>query len=503
MSDPNGTRGFTLDEPPLFERGSVGRRGYTLPEASAADDAVGTLPADLCRDDLEDFPELSEMEVLRHFLRLSQWNFSAATNFYPLGSCTMKYNPVLNEKVARLQGFAELHPLTPDSAAQGALALMFELEALLAEVSGMDAVSLQPAAGAHGELAGMKMIRAYHARHGNPRKKVLIPESAHGTNPSSSALCGYQVVAVPSNARGMIDPASVARLADDETAAIMITNPNTLGLFESEIVAIAAAVHERGGLVYMDGANMNALLGVAKPGHMGADVLQFNLHKTFSTPHGGGGPGAGPVAVRTVLAEYLPTPRVVRTEASFRLSEDFPHSIGRVRAFYGNFGMLVRAYAYMLSLGGDGMTRATRMAILNANYVRRKLEDVLEIAYDQPCLHECVFTDATLERLGIKTLDVAKRLLDHGFYAPTIYFPLIVSGALMIEPTESETRETLDEFITAVRAILVEAATDSSRVTGAPHRTRVSRLDEVRAARQPRLRWRRVEAAGSGRGAVE
>ena len=491
MSRTEETRGMSLDEPTLFERGSSGRRGYTLPPLDERERGGDTLAPELCRDDLEDLPELSEMEVLRHFLRLSQWNFSAATNFYPLGSCTMKYNPVLNERVARLPGFAALHPLTPVAAAQGALALMVELEGMLAEVSGMDAVSLQPAAGAHGELAGMKMIRAYHVSHGAPRKKVLIPQSAHGTNPASSALCGYQVVPVASNEHGMIDPAAVARLVDAETAAIMVTNPNTLGLFEKDIVRVAAAIHEKGGLVYLDGANMNALLGVAKPGHMGADVLQFNLHKTFSTPHGGGGPGAGPVAVKAVLADYLPVPRVVRGERGYELRSDLSKSIGRIRAFYGNFGMLVRAYAYMISLGGDGMRQATRMAILNANYVRKGLEDILDIAYDEPCLHECVFSDSKLERLGVKTLDLAKRLLDYGFYAPTIYFPLIVSGAIMIEPTESENRETLDEFIHAVRTIVGEARENPELVKNAPHRTRVSRLDEVRAARQPRLRWKK------------
>jgi glycine dehydrogenase subunit 2 len=490
MSRADESRGLSLDEPLLFERGSPGRRGYTLAPMEERERDAESLPAELCRDELEDFPELSEMEVLRHFLRLSQWNFSAATNFYPLGSCTMKYNPVLNEKVARLPGFADLHPLTPAVAAQGALELMAALEQLLAEVSGMDAVSLQPAAGAHGELAGMKMIRAYHASQGSPRRKVLIPQSAHGTNPASSALSGYQVIAVASNDRGMIDPAAVAGLVDAETAAIMVTNPNTLGLFEQDIVRIAATIHDKGGLVYLDGANMNALLGVAKPGHMGADVLQFNLHKTFSTPHGGGGPGAGPVAVTRPLADYLPVPRVVRGEQGYVLREDFPKSIGRIRAFHGNFGMLVRAYAYMISLGGDGMRRATQMAILNANYVRKRLEDVLELAYDEPCLHECVFSDSTLEPLGVETLDLAKRLLDHGFYAPTIYFPLIVSGAIMIEPTESETRETLDEFVAAVRSIVAEARERPERVKSAPHRTRVSRLDEVRAARQPRLRWK-------------
>ena len=431
------------------------------------------------------------MEVLRHFLRLSQWNYAAGTNFYPLGSCTMKYNPILNEQVARLPGFAALHPLAPAAHAQGALELLADLERILVEVAGMDAASLQPAAGAHGELAGMKMIRACLTDRGNPRKKVLIPKSAHGTNPASCALCGYQVVSVDSTARGVIDPAEVARRMDEDVAAIMITNPNTLGLFETDIVRITDVVHEKGGLVYMDGANMNALMGVAKPGHMGADVLHLNLHKTFSTPHGGGGPGAGPILARGPLADYLPVPRVVRRNDRFELSGDFPKSIGRVRAFYGNYGMLVRAYAYVLSLGGDGMRRATEMAILNANYVRKGLEGLLELPYDEPCLHECVFSDRNLEPLGVKTLDLAKRLLDYGFYAPTIYFPLIVSGAIMIEPTESETKETLDEFLSAVRAIVAEAKENPDTLKQAPHRARVARLDEVRAARHPVLRWRK------------
>ena len=477
-------------EPLLFEGGSDGRMGYTLPAADSRIEAVGTLPADLCRDDLDALPELSELDVLRHFLRLSQWNYSAATNFYPLGSCTMKYNPLLNEQVARLEGFAGLHPHAPVSAVQGALELMAGLEAALVEMTGMDAASLQPAAGAHGELAGMKMIRAWHADRGDARRHVIIPKSAHGTNPASSALCGYKVVPVGSNAAGCIDPAELAGLVDDQTAAMMVTNPNTLGVFEQDIVLASEILHEKGAFVYLDGANMNALLGVAKPGNMGADVLHLNLHKTFSTPHGGGGPGAGPVIARGALADYLPVPRVVGKGGSYELSCAFPRSIGRVHAFYGNFGMLVRAWAYILSLGGDGLRRMTEMAILNANYVRARLADVLEIAYDEPCLHECVFSERSLAPLGIKTLDLAKRLLDYGFYAPTIYFPLIVTGAIMIEPTESESRETLDRFIEAVRAIIDEARENPDAVRTAPHVTPVSRLDEVRAARHPVLRWR-------------
>ncbi|MBI3798210.1 MAG: aminomethyl-transferring glycine dehydrogenase subunit GcvPB, partial [Deltaproteobacteria bacterium] len=404
---------------------------------------------------------------------------------------TMKYNPVVNELVARLPGFAQLHPLLPDDCAQGALALLAELEHYLAEISGMDVVSLQPAAGAHGELTGMKLIRAYHQAQGSARKKVLIPGSAHGTNPASAALCGYEVVEVPTGPEGMLEAATVEQFLDAEVAALMVTNPNTLGLFEREIVAITQALHAHGALVYMDGANLNALMGVAKPGHMGADVIQFNLHKTFSTPHGGGGPGAGPVGVKKVLEPYLPIPRLVREEGGYRWSEAFPQSIGKIRAFYGNFGILVRAYAYMLAMGSDGLTQATRMAVLNANYLRTRLEQTYALAYSTPCLHECVFSDESFRHTGIKTLDIAKRLLDYGFYAPTIYFPLVVSGALMIEPTETESKETLDEFAEALLAIAQEITDTPDTLKNAPLATPVSRLDETRAARHPVLRWKK------------
>lgn len=479
-----------LDEPLICERGSPGRIGYSLPEDDLpAGTLAHDLPAELCRESLEDFPEVSEGEVVRHFTRLSQWNLSAATTLYPLGSCTMKYNPVVNELVARLPGFAHLHPLIPDDLAQGALALFVSLEQALAEISGMDAVSLQPAAGAHGELTGMKLIRAYHQDHGSPRKKVLIPGSAHGTNPASAALCGYDVVEVPTGSAGMLEAATVARHVDAEVAALMVTNPNTVGLFEGEIEAITALLHDQGALVYMDGANLNALMGAAKPGHTGADVIQFNLHKTFSTPHGGGGPGAGPVGVKKILEPYLPVPRLVRHDDGYRWSEEFPRSIGRVRSFYGNFGMLVRAYAYILAMGGDGLTQATRMAVLNANYLRKRLEGAYTIAYTAPCMHECVFSDDSFHHTGIKTLDIAKRLLDYGFYAPTIYFPLVVSGALMIEPTETESKETLDEFADALLAIAHEVQDNPALLKDAPWTTPVSRLDETRAARHPVLRW--------------
>jgi len=479
------------DERLIFESSAPGRRGASLPaDDLPAEVGLPDLEADLCRPGTDGLPELSELDVVRHFTRLSQWNFSIATNFYPLGSCTMKYNPIVNEWAARLPGFAGIHPMWPTPLVQGALALCAELESMLAEVSGMDAVTLTPAAGAQGEFVGIKMIRAHHVRSGNPRRKVLIPASAHGTNPATSALCGYDVVEIPVGSDGLVHLGDVTPHLDDEVAAMMITNPNTLGLFEREIGEIARAVHDKGGLVYIDGANMNALCGVSRPGDAGADVLHINLHKTFSTPHGGGGPGAGPVCVKAILEPYLPVPRVVGVEGGFALDEDRPHSIGRVRTFQGNFGMLVRAFTYMAGLGGDGIARMSERAVLNANYLRARLRGTLAIAQDQPCLHECVFTDQGLAGTGLKTLDVAKRLLDFGFHAPTIYFPLVVAGALMIEPTETESRETLDAFVAAMETIVAEAKTDPARLAEAPHHARVRRLDETRAARRPVLRWR-------------
>ncbi|HEY8517928.1 MAG TPA: aminomethyl-transferring glycine dehydrogenase subunit GcvPB [Candidatus Binatia bacterium] len=484
------------DEPLLFEAGSPGRRAVSLPADDLPPDvALPALEPELAQPSLEGLPELSELEVVRHFTRLSQWNFSIASNFYPLGSCTMKYNPIVNEWAARLPGHQGIHPLWPDVLTQGALALMHELEQMLAEVSGMDAVTLTPAAGAQGEFVGIKMVRAYHEQQGNPRKTVLIPASAHGTNPASSVLCGYRCVEVPVGRDGLVHVADVEARLDEDVAAVMITNPNTLGLFERDIRSIADAVHAKGGLVYIDGANMNALCGVTRPGDVGADVLHINLHKTFSTPHGGGGPGAGPVGVKKILEPFLPVPRVVRTASGFQLSEDAPLSIGRVRTFHGNFGMLVRAYTYMLGLGGDGITRMTERAVLNANYLRKKLEPLLTIAQRGPCLHECVFTDQGLADTGVKTMDIAKRLLDFGFHAPTIYFPLVVSGAMMIEPTETESRETLDAFVAAIERIVAEARKDPQLLKTAPHTTRVRRLDEVRAARRPVLRWRPAKPA--------
>jgi glycine cleavage system P protein (glycine dehydrogenase) subunit 2 len=492
VSEPCGVlRPGLLPEPLIFERSVAGRAADVEPAGTDGPRPADVIPADLLReDDLAGLPELSELDVVRHFTRLSQWNLSAATTLYPLGSCTMKYNPLINEAVARLPGFADLHPLLPASWAQGTLELMARLADFLRAVSGMPAVTLQPAAGAHGELTGIKMIRAYHADRGDARRRVLIPASAHGTNPASAALCGYGVTEVPAGPAGMLDADTVRRLLDADVAAMMVTNPNTLGVFEREIRAIADAVHEVGALLYCDGANMNALMGVAKPGDMGADVLQFNLHKTFSTPHGGGGPGAGPVAVSARLEPYLPIPRLVHDAGGWRWSEEFPQAIGRVRSFHGNVGMLVRAYCYMRMLGGDGLTDATAMAVLNANYLRARLGTLLPLAVPTPSLHECVFSDRDLADTGVHTLDIAKRLLDYGFFAPTIYFPLVVPGAIMVEPTETESKQTLDEFVAAVAAIVAEARAEPAVVKGAPHSTFVGRLDETRAARRPILRWR-------------
>ncbi|MFQ5351724.1 MAG: aminomethyl-transferring glycine dehydrogenase subunit GcvPB [Candidatus Binatia bacterium] len=454
--------------------------------------SVGPLDLDenLLRGDLAGFPELSEPEVIRHYLRLSHLNYSAAMNFYPLGSCTMKYNPVADDAVASLEGIVGIHPYAPTETAQGNLRLMVELESWLCEISGLDAVSLQPAAGAQGELTGLKIVRAWHQKQGDPRRKVLIPASAHGTNPASAALCGYDCVTVPIDDSGLMTTEAVRKLIDEEVAALMVTNPNTLGLFEAEIEQIASLVHDAGALVYMDGANMNALLGVAKPAHMGVDVLHFNLHKTFSTPHGGGGPGAGPVAVRADLAPFLPVPRIRDGADGFEWDYDRPDSVGRVRSFYGNFGVLVRAFAYLLACGAGGLAEVTRMAVLAANYLRAELCEDFHLPYEGTCMHEVVFSDRLQNAQGVKTLDIAKSLLDYGFHAPTIYFPLVVEGALMVEPTESENLETLDEFVRAMREIAETCKKDPDRLRNAPRCTPVSRLDETRAARHPVLVWR-------------
>ena len=478
-----GTSGLSLNEKLIFEHSDPGRKGYSLPPLDVPE---ADLPPEMIRDEVAGFPELSEVDVVRHFTRLSTWNYGVDSGFYPLGSCTMKYNPKVNEAAARLPGFAWVHPATPEHLAQGALALMHALQEALAEISGFAAVTLQPAAGAHGELAGMLMIRAWHEAQGRARTKVLIPDTAHGTNPATAALCGYEVVSVASD--GILTAASVREKMDEDVAALMITNPNTLGLFESEIREICDVVHEGGGLVYCDGANLNALLGISRPGDMGIDVMHFNLHKTFSTPHGGGGPGAGPVGVTEELVPFLPVPLVVRRDETYHLHYDAPRSIGRLRSYYGNFGIMVRAWAYIRTLGAEGLRLATEMAVLNANYIRARLEGTYHLPHSRRSLHEVVFSDRELGG-GCHTLDVAKRLIDYGYHPPTIYFPLVVKGAIMIEPTETESLEVIDEFCDAMIAIAKEAEDEPEKVREAPRLTRIRRLDEATAARKPRLKW--------------
>ncbi|MEW6212574.1 MAG: aminomethyl-transferring glycine dehydrogenase subunit GcvPB [Acidobacteriota bacterium] len=477
----------------LFEESRAGRVGYSIPSLDVPERKDEELiDARFLRDDdLEGMPELSEVDVIRHFTRLSTWNYGIDTGMYPLGSCTMKYNPRINERVARIEGFANLHPLTPAPLAQGALEVIRRLEECLAAITGLDAVTLQPAAGAQGELTGIAMIRAALTSRGNPRKKVLIPDSAHGTNPASAVICGYTVETVPSRSDGTTDLEALRRVMNEDVAALMLTNPNTLGKFEENIEEICRMVHDGGGFVYMDGANMNALVGVAKPARFGIDVMHLNLHKTFSTPHGGGGPGAGPVAVTGEFEPYLPFPRVAKTEDG-KLTLDFnrPLSIGRVRAYFGNFGVLVRALAYILTHGDAGLKEATETAVLNANYIAHHLKETYEIAYPGALMHEVVFSDRRQKKFGVTNADIAKRLIDYGFYPPTMSFPLIVQGALMVEPTETESREELDLFIDAMKAISEEAAENPEILKNAPHTTKVGRLDEVAAARKPVLRWK-------------
>jgi glycine dehydrogenase subunit 2 len=482
----------TRNEGVIFERTSPGKSGVELPPldvpAVAAAEALGD---DLVRADVEGFPEISELEVIRHFTRLSTWNYGVDTGLYPLGSCTMKYNPRINEVVARLEGLATDHPYAPPSLVQGCLRILRETSRLLAEITGVDAVSLQPAAGAQGELTGILIIRACLAERGDPRKYVLIPDSAHGTNPASVTISGYEVRNLKSNARGCIDLAELERVLTSDVAALMLTNPNTLGVFEPQIRQIAELLHAKGALLYMDGANMNALVGVAQPAAFGVDVMHLNLHKTFTTPHGGGGPGSGPVAVKKFLEPYLPAPTVEESsDGTYYLNYDRPKSIGRVRAFYGNFGMAVRALAYILANGAPGLRQTTEDAVLNANYLREQLKGDYELPYDAPSMHECVFSDRRQAAKGVRTGDIAKRLIDYGFHPYTTSFPLIVPGALMIEPTESASKEELDEFIDAMRSIAREVEEDPKFVLKAPYTTRVTRLDETAAARNPILRWK-------------
>jgi glycine dehydrogenase subunit 2 len=485
-------------QPTLFERSRPGRGGDKIPHP--AKEALDRLPAAQRRTTPAALPEMNEPDVVRHYVNLSQLNHAIDTGFYPLGSCTMKFNPKLNEWAARLPGFADLHPLAPDEIAQGTLELLWELEQALAEIAGMRAVTLQPAAGAQGELTGILMIRAYHRARGDPaRKEVLVPDSSHGTNPATASMAGFRTITVPSAADGGVDVAAFEAALGPATAAVMITNPSTLGLFESRIGELLEAVHEAGALAYMDGANLNAILGRFKPGEAGFDVMHFNVHKTFSTPHGGGGPGAGPVGVRETLLPYLPGPRVLREDdGTFRLERpgERPTSIGRLRSFVGNTGVLVRAYAYIAAHGASGLRQVSDDAVLGANYLKSRLAETYDIPYDRACKHEFVASAATIKKeTGVRTLDIAKRLIDHGFHPPTIYFPLITAEGMLIEPTETESVETLDAFADALIEIADEAHRDPATVTGAPHTAPVKRLDEAAAARQPNLRWRPMTGA--------
>jgi glycine cleavage system P protein (glycine dehydrogenase) subunit 2 len=533
----------TQNEALLFEKSAPGKRAYKLPPLDVPRVDAAKLLQSEYRTNSAELPELSEIEIIRHFTRLSTWNYAIDLGMYPLGSCTMKYNPRVNEFVARIEGLADAHPYRPESLAQGILEVIDLLQRCLMEICGMDAITLQPAAGAHGEFTGILLVRAWHESQGNPRKKILIPDSAHGTNPATAAICGYQVENLKSNPLGGIDLEALARQVNEDTAALMLTNPSTLGVFENEIHKVADILHAKGALLYMDGANMNALVGKVRPGDFGVDVMHLNLHKTFSTPHGGGGPGSGPVACKAFLEPFLPTPVLVRKNGAPRneeaveweeadadvtelqagplfrapaphqsqtmgapglesetgeakpagaLSWDYnrPHSVGRVRAFYGNTGMFIRALAYILANGPDGLRQTTEDAVLNANYIRKKLEDLYELPYKTPSMHEVVFSDKRQTAKGVKTGDIAKRLIDYGFHPYTVSFPLIVPGALMIEPTESESLEELNLFVDAMRAIAREVEETPELVKSAPHSTRVSRLDEVRAARNPILRWK-------------
>lgn len=482
------------EQPLLFELSREGRRAYSMPELDVPEQELTQwIPPSYLRQEAAEMPQLYEVDVVRHYTGLSRRNFGVDNGFYPLGSCTMKYNPKINEDAARLPGLSKIHPYQPQESLQGALALMYELQQDLAEITGMDQVTLQPAAGAHGEWTGLMMIRAYHESRGEKRTKVIVPDSAHGTNPASAATAGFETITVKSNEKGQVDLEELKQVLGSDTAALMLTNPNTLGLFEEQIVEISKMVHEAGGLLYYDGANANAIMGKIRPGDMGFDVVHLNLHKTFSTPHGGGGPGAGPVGVKEKLIPFLPMPIVKKREQDeddpsvFYLDFEAPASIGRVKAFYGNFGILVRAYTYIRSLGGKGLRQVSENAVLNANYMMRRLQPYFDLPYDTHCKHEFVLSGNRQKKQGVRTLDIAKRLLDFGFHPPTVYFPLNVPEALMIEPTETESKETLDRFIDALIQIAKEAEQTPEIVTNAPHTTVVKRMDETLANRKPVL----------------
>jgi len=472
----------------IFEISDKGKNGFRFPKLDVPENK-GLNDRIPVRDSIKDFPQVSEVEVVRHFTRLSQTNYCVDKGIYPLGSCTMKYNPKINERIAQIENFITSHPFADPKMSQGNLEVLKTLEDVLREVTGMDAFTFQPAAGAQGELVGMMLIRACMEERGDPRKFVLIPDSAHGTNPSSAHICGYKVKEIKSNDSGTIDLDDLSNNMDKDVAAIMITNPNTLGVFENQIKKASEIVHSKGGLVYMDGANMNALLGICRPGDMGVDAIHLNLHKTFSTPHGGGGPGAGPVGVKKILEPYLPVPRVTSKDDQYFIDEDYPKSIGRVHSFYGNFLVAVKALAYVLSLGPEGLREVSETAVLNSNYIRKSLEKEYHLKYKAPTLHECVFSDKYQKQYGVSNIDIAKRLIDLGVHPPTMSFPLIVHGALMTEPTETESKADLDSFIEAMKQIAEEAREDSGILKSAPHNSYVRRLDETAAARNPKLRW--------------
>ncbi|NLX64227.1 MAG: aminomethyl-transferring glycine dehydrogenase subunit GcvPB [Clostridiaceae bacterium] len=481
------------DEKLIFEKSVEGRIGYSLPENDVPKvDLEAFYPDEFLRKTDPELPEVSEVDVIRHYTNLSKRNYGVDSGFYPLGSCTMKYNPKINEDIASIEGLAQMHPLQDPQSAQGNLEILYNMDRYLSEILGMERVTLQPAAGAHGEMTGLMIIKAYHMhRNDSKRVKIIVPDSSHGTNPASAALAGFEVVHIPSDERGCVDIKALESILDDTVAGLMLTNPNTLGLFEEDILKISKMVHACGGLLYYDGANMNAIMGIARPGDMGFDIAHVNLHKTFSTPHGGGGPGSGPIGVIKELVPFLPVPVIEKVNDSFVPDYDRPLSIGKVKSFYGNFGVILRAYSYIRTMGAQGLKAVSQAAVLNANYIRKKLEDYYEIPYNRTCMHEFVLSAQKQAKSGVTALDIAKNLLDEGIHPPTIYFPLIVQEAMMIEPTETESPETLDNFIEIMRQLAVKAQDDPESLKNAPKTTYVSRLDEVKAARTPVLRWKK------------
>ena len=480
-----------MPEPLIFELSKSGRKGYSLPKCDVPEKSLEDLiPKEFLRESETNLPEVSELDVVRHFTNLSKLNYSVDTNFYPLGSCTMKYNPKVNEDIASLPGFVRLHPYQPEELTQGMLQLMYELEKYLCEICGMAGFSLHPSAGAHGEALGLMLIHAYHESRGSQKARVLVPDSAHGTNPASATRCGYKVEVIKSNEDGEVDIDALKVALRGDVAALMLTNPNTLGLFETQVQEITKILHDAGGLLYYDGANMNAILNICRPGDMGFDVVHLNLHKTFSTPHGGGGPGAGPVGVCEKLLPFLPAPIVTKDGEEYKLNYDVPHSIGKIRAFYGNVGVIVKGYAYIRQLGAEGLLEVSENSLINANYMLAKLKEYYDVPYPRTCMHEFVLSaNRQKKENGVRALDIAKRLLDYGYHAPTVYFPLIAPEALMIEPTETESKETLDGFIQTLIEIAKDAKANPDAVKNSPTSTPVTRLDEVTAARKPNLKY--------------